>query len=403
MNPAEILKWFQTHHWIYSVGASIVLLLVFIVFQWLSRKLVYFTATTLVAKNDWEWEKVLHRNKFFARTAHLLQAAALYYILYFFPYIGESPRKIVSVVIAFLVARVFDSLLVSFSKIYSQLEVARSRPIKGYIAAIRIFTYIFATLIIVSIVINKSPWILLSGLGAITAVLVLVFRDTILSFVASVKIYSNNMLRIGDWIEMPRFGADGNVIDIDLYHVKVQNWDKTLIYIPTFRIDEEAIKNWRGMQESGGRRIKRSVYLDVNSIKFCDRKLITSLKKNKSLVTWLNNIERGPDNTAEDLSSSNCTNSGLFRKYLQDTLRKRKDVHPDYTFMVRYLQSNEHGLPLEIYLFANTVVWTEFEEIQANIFDHIIAKAPEFSLKISQFPTGQDFQNLSGTNRKNFS
>ena len=236
-----------------------------------------------------------------------------------------------------------------------------------------------------------------------TAVLLLIFRDTILSFIASLQITSNDLVRVGDWIEVPKFGADGDVKDIALHTVKIQNWDKTITVIPTHKLIDETFKNWRGMAQSGGRRIKRSVLMDIESIKICDDALVERLKKIHLITDYVQdkllelekyNVEQQVD-TSSPVNGRRMTNIGTFRAYVVAYLRQHKKIHRQMTFLVRQLPPGPNGLPLEIYVFTNDTAWANYEAIQADIFDHILAVVPEFDLRVFQNPTGRDFSSLS--------
>lgn len=257
-----------------------------------------------------------------------------------------------------------------------------------------------AAILVIAALIDKSPVILLSGLGAMAAVLMLVFQDTLLSFVASIQISSSDMVRVGDWIEMPQLNADGDVIDIALHTIKVQNWDKTITTLPTRRLISDPFKNWRGMKDSGGRRIKRAILLDKSSIHFISPKEIDHLKQFKLLHDYLNvkdeEISKWNDALGNDydrpLNQRRLTNIGTFRAYVQNYLKQHPGINQDMTMLVRQLQPTNDGLPLEIYCFTNQTVWAFYESTQSDIFDHLYAILPEFGLRTFQSPSGADFR-----------
>ncbi len=267
---------------------------------------------------------------------------------------------------------------------------------------LKLFTNIFGIIIIIALLTGKSPVYFLSGIGALTAVLMLVFKDTILSFVSSIQISSNDLFKIGDWVEAPQFGADGDVIDIALHSVKIQNWDKTISIIPTHKLVDSSFKNWRGMSDSGGRRIKRSIKIDMNSIKFCDSSMIERFKKFKVISDYINQkqIEINKHNLANNINEEglingrSLTNIGTFRAYVEGYLRNHTSIHNDMTFLVRQLAPEADGLPIEIYVFSNDTNWVNYEAVQSNIFDHLLAILSEFDLKIFQNPTGNDFSKI---------
>jgi len=243
---------------------------------------------------------------------------------------------------------------------------------------------------------------LLGGLGAMTAVLILVFKDTILGLVASFQISTTNLVRVGDWIEMPKFGADGTVTDISLHTIRVQNWDKTISTVPTYSLISDSFKNWRGMEESGGRRIKRSINIDVNSIKFCTEEMIERFTRYQYITEYIRekkeelaryNTERKIDTTFL-VNGRHMTNVGTFRAYVEAYLRNHPDIRQDMTFLVRQLHPGEHGLPIEIYVFSKIQEWAKYESLQADVLDHILAVVPQFDLRVFQQPTGADFGRL---------
>ena len=261
---------------------------------------------------------------------------------------------------------------------------------------------LFSIIVIISILIDESPFYLLSGIGALTAVLMLVFKDTILSFVSSIQISSNDLFKVGDWVEAPQFGADGDVKDIALHTVKIQNWDKTISIIPTHKLIDSSFKNWKGMSDSGGRRIKRSIYIDMNSIKFCDNQMLDTYKSITLLTDYIHDkiSDISKYNTSKDIDKSYIngralTNIGTYRAYIKAYLKDNVNIHKDMTFLVRQLSPTERGLPIEIYVFSNNTDWIEYEEIQSDIFDHLIAASSQFALKIFQYPTGNDLNQNS--------
>lgn len=311
-------------------------------------------------------------------------------------------QNVASAFMIVTVATAIAAALEMVNALYARSPGANRRSIKGYLQVLKIVIYAIATILVIAALIDRSPLLLLSGLGALAAVLMLVFKDTILSLVASVQLNSNDMLRVGDWIEMPQVSADGDVIDIALHTVKVQNWDKTITTIPTWRLINESYKNWRGMQESGGRRIKRALLLDQTSVGFLSEEereqmrrflLIDDYLAEKSveMANWnAKLVEAGRD----PVNMRRSTNIGAFRAYVQQYLENHPRIRQDMTLLVRHLQPTEAGLPLEIYCFTATVAWAEYEAIQADIFDHLLAILPEFGLRLFQQPSGADFRPL---------
>jgi len=292
-------------------------------------------------------------------------------------------------------------LLNALNDIYAETYAeSGNRPIKGYLQVISLFLYVAAGIVVISILADRSPVVFLSGLGALTAVLMLVFRDTILSLVASVQIMSNDMIRIGDWVEMPQANTDGDVIDIALHTVKIQNWDKTISAIPTHKFISESFKNWRGMSESGGRRMKRAIHLDMNSIHFLSDEEVARFSRFEFLHDYLQakrkdlEVANARKVAGDDVipDRRRLTNVGTFRAYVRHYLSGHPKIHQGMTLLVRQLQPGAQGLPLEIYCFSNDTNWTNYEALHADIFDHLIASLPEFGLRAFQEPSGSDLK-----------
>lgn len=378
----------------------------------IARKYITKVLAAMAHKTKSNWDDVLVERHVFNRLSYLIPAYLLYWLL---PYALVSYPEIsnllllaietYSIVIIMLVAVAFlDSIL----HIYAQYDIAKAKPIKGYIQVGKILVYILAFLTIISILIGQSPIILIGGLGAFSAVLLLVFKDAILGLVAGVQLTANDMLRPGDWISMPKYEADGTVVDITLTTVKVQNWDKTISTIPAYSLFTDSFKNWRGMEESGGRRIKRSINLDINSIKFCNEEMLEKYKQFQHIVDYVKNkeIEIQQYNTEKKVNTKvlvngrRQTNIGIFRAYLKAYLLNHPDVNPNLTMLVRQLQPTENGLPMEIYVFSAKQAWADFEAVQADIFDHIFAIIPEFDLRAFQIPSGRDFSSAFQPSQK---
>ncbi len=297
---------------------------------------------------------------------------------------------------------ILDDLLDTAETIYEQYSISRTRPIKGYIQVAKIILYSLLIISSAAVILGKSPLYFLSGLGALTAILLLVFKDTILSLVASIQIATNGMIRMGDWISMPSFQADGDIIDIALHHITIQNWDKTLTTIPTHKFLDTPFKNWKGMSESGGRRICRSIYIDLNSVKIADKSLLTKLRKITLISDYIqerqleiddyNRVNKVQQNSK--INGRNQTNLGIFRTYLQKYLDAHPNIAGDMTKLVRQQAPTEKGIPIQLYIFTNTTVWADYESIQSDIFDHIFSRIHEFDLRLFQNPTGNDIRTL---------
>ena len=337
------------------------------------------------------------------RLANILPAIVISIGVRFIPGIPDVIDTIIqNIANAFIVLTVAlaanDALTVANS-VYLKRPNAHLRPIKGYLQVTKIVVAIIATILIIATLVDRSPVILLSGVGAMAAVLMLIFQDTILSLVASIQINSNDIVRVGDWIEMPQLHADGDVIDVALHTVKVQNWDKTITTIPTKKLISESFKNWRGMHESGGRRIKRTLYVDQNSIHFVATDTLQKMqsfgllkdfihKKSIELNEWNQKLaEKG----LEQVNARRMTNIGNFRAYVELYLRNHQNIHQNMTLLVRQLNPTPNGLPIEIYCFTKTTKWAEYESIQSDIFDHLFAIINHFELRVFQNPSGLDF------------
>jgi len=372
----------------------------------LVKRIIVGSIARLARRSKNTWDDIFVKRKVFNRLAHLAPALIVYYALQF---IFEAENLVsflenfTQAYMVLVVVLVIDSVLNALHEIYRMLPVSRGRNIKGFVQVLKIIFYFIAIILVISIFSGEAPKTLLAGLGALAAVIILVFKDTILGFVASIQLAANKMVNIGDWISMPKFGADGDVIDINLTSVKVQNWDKTIASIPTYALVSDSFNNWKGMEESGGRRIKRSINIDMKSVAFLNPEQIEKFRKFHLLADYINRKEKeiAEFNKSLDLDDSvvangrRMTNLGTFRVYLENYLQNHPKIHKDMTFLVRHLQPTEKGLPVEIYVFSNDQAWANYEAIQADIFDHILAIIPEFGLRVFQNPTGDDFQKLT--------
>ncbi|MGD2153486.1 MAG: mechanosensitive ion channel family protein [Gemmatimonadales bacterium] len=401
---AAPLDWLATHQMAASLLASLLLAVVAYLVDRLTLWLLSRTVSRLVKRTSASWDDVLHQHRFFRRLAHLAPLLAIYYGIDLVPGLApaftqlvHSASLAVMVLIGVLAA---DALLSAGGELYARSELSRGRPIKGYVQGAKIILYLLGGILVVATLTGQSPLIMLSGFAAFSAVLLLVFRDTILSFVASSQIATYDMMRVGDWIEVPQYGADGDVIDIGLHTIKVQNWDKTITSIPTHKFLSDSFKNWRAMSESGGRRIKRALYIDMNSIRFLDDSDIERFKNFVLLEDYIEQKQRELEeynasriDEANDVANARrLTNIGTFRAYIVRYLRDHPKVHKGMTLMVRQRDPTPQGLPLEIYVFSSDTGWVAYEGIQSDIFDHIIAIVPEFGLRVFQTPSGSDVE-----------
>jgi miniconductance mechanosensitive channel len=373
-----------------------------VIVNWVAKKIVSSFVSYLVKKSKTHWDDILFKHRVFSRLSHLVPALVLYFCAGFFPDIAVYLERISLAYMALTGMSAFNAFLNAVIDIYGTFEMSRQKPIKGYVQIIKIIGIIAVTIITIATIMGQKPWTLLTGLGAITAVIMLVFKDSILGLAAGIQLSANDMIRIGDWIEMPKYGIDGDVIDVSLHTVKVQNWDKTISSIPAYTLVSDAFKNWRGMSESGGRRIKRAINIDINSIKFCTEEMIEKYEKIKILSEHINSKreEIKAHNEKLGVTDSNIangrhlTNIGILRAYLGAYLKNHPEINKDMTFLIRQLQPGEHGLPLEIYVFSSDKDWIRYEGIQSDIFDHFLAAIPLFDLKVFQYPTGADIHRV---------
>jgi miniconductance mechanosensitive channel len=388
--------------------AVILIIIISLIVNYIVKKVLlkYLNAYAVKTKN--KWDNILMEKKVFDRLASIVPAGIIHAFAPAFPTYQLWIQRIAFSYIVLIILLSINRLLDAINHIYTRHEVSKSRPIKGYLQVIEIVVYTIGIVFIISVLIDRSPWLLLSGIGAATAVLMLIFQNSILGLVASIQISSNNLLRIGDWIEMSKFGADGDVLEISLHTVKVQNWNKTIVTIPTHLLLSESFINWRGMLESGGRRIMRSIYIDINSIKFCDEIMLKRFEEIDYIREDIQNKKKEIEayNKKQDVSNSqvngrNLTNIGVFRIYIENYLRNHPGVNQDLLKMVRQLEPTEKGLPIQIYVFTNVVQWDKYEAIQSDIFEHLLAVAPEFGLRIYQGPSGYDFNKIEVMSNNN--
>jgi len=385
-------------------GAFAGVLLLSTVANFVTKRLILSAFTYIISRSKTQWDDAILRRKALNRLAHLAPAIVIFVLMPTALAGLDSATALVRgatlIYMIIILMLVLDSVLNAVVDIYRQFDVSKEIPIIGFVQVIKLILYFLAAIFIFSIILNKTPVYLLSGLGALTAVLMLIFRDAILGFVAGIQLSANKMVSHGDWIEMPKYGADGDVLEVTLTTVKVQNWDKTITTIPTYALISESFKNWRGMQESGGRRIKRAVNIDMGTIRFCDAEMLQRFGKIQYISEYIETKKKELEafNQAEKVDNTSLvngrrmTNIGTFRAYVQAYLRNHRMINPDMTFLIRQLRPTEHGLPIEIYVFSKDQVWANYEAIQADIFDHILAVLPEFDLSVFQNPTGGDFR-----------
>ncbi|MCK4760843.1 MAG: mechanosensitive ion channel family protein [Candidatus Aminicenantes bacterium] len=359
-----------------------------------TKRVVLKWLIKLAKKTENKFDDILLDKKVARRLAFIPAILIINGFAYLFPTARVLLQRVSLALIGWIVLLTIAAFLRAVNQVYKQDKKFAGRPIKGYVQIIILIIYILGGLITIGILSGQSPFVLLSGVGALTAVLLLVFRDTLLSFVASIQITTNDLVRLGDWIEVSKFNADGDVIDIALHTVKIRNFDKTVTVIPTNKLIEASFKNWRGMTESGGRRIKRCIHIDIDSIKFCENTMIEKFEKIVLLKDYMaekkQEIRQYNEEHKFDMNNMvngrRLTNLGTFRTYIEAYLRSHKKIKQDFTFLVRQLQPGPHGLPIEIYVFTDDTVWVNYEAIQADIFDHLLAVVKEFDLRVYQIP-----------------
>lgn len=381
---------------IYQATAILVLVvfayIVFVIARTLRR--FYIKKFTITRKSEWDDE--LQKHGFFRRCGHILPALVIFI---FCPLLFDDTdlvyavlRKVMQIYIVVSVVWAGSALFNTIEDVYNSSELAKRAPITGFVQVGKLLMVIIAILLIISNLLSKSPLLLLSGLGAVTAILLLLFRDTILGFVAGIQIAANRMVNTGDWVELPKYGADGEVLQVGLTTVKVRNWDKTISTVPTYSLISDSMKNWRGMSESGGRRIKRHLQIDIQSIRFCDSDMVEEYKKIRYIKDYidkktqeLRDFHQQQNIDEQDLiNSRRLTNIGTLRAYMTAYIINHPKINHNMTFMVRQLPPTELGLPLEIYCFSADKDWVAYEGIQADIFDHMIAMLPIFNLRAYQ-------------------
>ena len=373
---------------------SISILFAYLLFL-VTNRVILRSIAKIFRRTSTTFDDILLEQKVFHKLPYLIPLIFLYSLRDVVPFFKTMDRFLIAL-IALIILISLNALINAINDLYKKSRFADKLNIKSYAQVVKLIINSVGIIIIAALLAGKSPIYFLSGLGALTAVLILVFKDTILSLVSSVQISSNDLFKIGDWIEAPQFVADGNVIDIALHSVKVQNWDKTICVVPTNQLINSSFKNWRGMSESGGRRIKRSIKINMKSIRFCSDSMIEKFKTIHLLKDYMeeklkeikgHNIDKKIDE-ADLVNRRSLTNVGTFRAYIKFYLKNNAKIHNDMTFLVRQLAPQSAGLPIEIYVFSNDTDWINYEAIQSDIFDHLLAILPEFELEV--------FQNLTG-------
>lgn len=391
-----------------AVSGFVVLFIAGFIVHFINKKLIIKIIARITRGTRYNWDDVMFDEKVFHRVLYLLPAILIKWLIPLVFATNEKFIKIANLIINlyFIVIAliVIDALLNSVIMGYRRLEVSKRVPIKGSVQGAKIIVNIIGFILILSLLLGKTPIYFLSGLGAATAILILIFKDAILGLTAGIQLSANNMVQTGDWIEIPKHGADGEVIDVTLTTVKVQNWDKTIVSVPAYQLISSSFKNWRGMQEAKGRRIMRNIYIDVNSIKFADVDLVAKFKKVRLLKDYIEQKEKEIKEYNEKykfdvtvpVNGRRMTNIGTFRAYCEEYLKNSDKIRKDYLYMARQLAPEPKGLPLQIYAFVNDTRWTNYERIQSDIFDHLLSVLAYFELKAFQDPAGSDVRALAG-------
>jgi miniconductance mechanosensitive channel len=398
------------HEWLPTIVGVAVLLVAATFSDLVIRPGLLAFVNLISSRSSTQWDVVLKRHKVFSRVSHVIPAIVIHTGVAFVPDFSERAieitQKLAMAYVALTVTLAISAALSAANEVYETYSVSRDRPLKGIVQILQLLVYIVGAVIVIANLIDQSPLFFLSGFGAMTAVLLVVFKDTILGFVASLQLTANDMVRVGDWVEMRAYDADGDVIEVALHTVKIQNFDKTITTIPTYKLISDSFKNWRGMSEAGGRRIKRPLYIDQSSIRFLDDDETEKLGEFALLREHFDKKQRELEEAAEKLGDAGAfagnrrrlTNIGVFRAYIRNYLREHAELHADMTLLVRQLEPGPDGLPIEIYCFTRTTNWGEYEDVQSDIFDHILAILPEFGLRLFQNPAGTDLQNLAKAN-----
>jgi len=399
----DIKTWLENYPFIYNTLIFLGVVIFAYTVYLITKKILVRAVSSVVKKTKTQIDDIILNEKLLSKISYLAPLIVIYQFIYLVPDISTLVLNILNSLVVILIIIVFATVIDASNELYEKSKRYDRKPIKGYLQVVKIIIYILGGITIIGLLTGQKPWTILTGVGALTAILLLIFKDTILSLVASVHISAYDLIRIGDWIEAPQFGADGDVTDVALHTIKVQNFDKTIVVIPTYKLIDGGFKNWRGMQQAGGRRIKRSVFIDLSSVKFCTDEMLEKYKNFELIKEYIVNKEieieeynrKHNVNTSSVINGRRLTNIGTFREYLKAYLKNREDINEGFTFLVRQLTPGPNGIPIEIYVFADTTVWARYEEIQANIFDHIFAVVTEFELSIFQNPTGKDFRMLA--------
>lgn len=382
-------------------------ILVALLANFVARKLIVRFLHSMFRRTKVRWDDRIAQRGVLLRLSRVAPALILYaaggFVAPEFTWVGEAIRRVTTAWIVLAAAFTIDASIDVFHDFYQERAYSKRRPIKGFVQLGKVALFLVVGVVVITTILNQSPLGILSGLGAMSAVLLLIFRDSILGFVSGIQLSANNMVQIGDWIEMPKYDADGDVIDITLQSIKVQNWDKTITTIPVYALTSDSFRNWRGMSESGGRRIKRAIHIDMRSVRFVSDEMMQRYGRFSRIRDYITERQREIDkynreneiDLSDSVSGRRMTNLGIFRAYVQAYLRSNPQVRQDMTFLVRQLPPGPTGIPIEIYVFSADQRWAQYEDIQGDIFDHLLAVIPEFDLRVFQQPSGSELEAIA--------
>ncbi|MCD4817389.1 MAG: mechanosensitive ion channel family protein [Candidatus Cloacimonetes bacterium] len=395
-------KMFHTNPFVTELIVILLLAILSFIIYLISKKVILRIIFHVIKKTKNKWDDAFMERKVLDKVIWLLPLLFLYLTSNGVPSFQSFIQRVCISLMIWVSLGAISSLLTAVNDIYLSFPKSANRPIKGYLQIITIFFFILGIIAIIATLLGKSPLLLISGLGAMTAVILLIFKDTILSFLASIQITVYDLIKIGDWLEVPQFNADGDVIDVALHTIKIRNWDKTITTIPTHKLIEGSFKNWRGMTETGGRRIKRSINIDISTIKFCDSEMLEKFEKFTYLKKYLklkkaeikeynekNNVDE-----SQLINGRRLTNIGTFRAYIGEYLKQNTRIDHNLTFLIRQLAPTPLGVPIQVYVFTNDTAWVNYEAIQSDIFDHLLAIVQQFDLKVFQNPSGNDLSRV---------
>ncbi len=407
----NIQEWFNQYPWLEMLTSLSIVILLAILANFIAKQIVVRGIRKLISKMTFTNSEIISQHSVIRRIANIVPAVVIMNGITTVPHLSDKVESFVQMAaqafIFLTIALAISEFLNIFNLFYQRNPKSRNKPIKGYLQLVKLIIYVVCALMILGTFLKKDVFTLLAGFGAMAAVLMLVFQNTILSLVASVQISSYDMVRIGDWIEMPSLNADGDVIDMSLHTVTVQNWDKTLTTIPTNKLITDTFKNWRGMQEAGARRIKRAILIDQSSVHFMTEQEQSKLKEFLLLDQYLHSKNEEIEQFNQQLANQSqynqrrLTNLGTFRAYVEFYLKQHPGINQSQSLIIRQLQPSSEGLPLEIYAFTKTTAWKEYESIQSDIFDHLLAIIPEFDLKVYQAPSGSDLKQIAAPFKAN--